>query len=57
MHKSPKEEEKKDEHLLITTSVSSVIEQFSFAFILRRFDGDALSIVIETELVRLAANC
>jgi len=41
---------------VIITSESSIIEQFSFEFILRRFDGDALSIVIDTELVRLAVD-
>jgi len=41
---------------VIITSESSIIEQFSFEFILRRFDGDAPSTVIDTELVRLAVG-
>jgi len=41
---------------VIITSESSIIEQFSFEFILRRFDGDAPSIVIDTELIRLAVG-
>jgi len=45
-----------DFYLLIITSESSIIEQFSFEFILRRFDGDAPSNIIDTELVRLAVG-
>ncbi len=30
--------------------------QFSFEFILRRLEGDALSTIIDTELVRLAVG-
>jgi len=43
-------------YLLIITSESSIIEQFSLKFILRRFDGDAPSTIIDTELIRLAVG-
>jgi hypothetical protein len=43
-------------HLLIITSESSTIEQFSFEFTLRRFDGDAPSTMIDAEPVRLAVG-
>jgi hypothetical protein len=42
--------------LLIGTSESSIIEQFSLEFILRRLEGDALSTRMEAELMRLAVR-
>jgi hypothetical protein len=47
---------KENFYLLIITSESSIIEQFSLEFILRRFDGDAPSTIIDTELARLAVG-
>jgi hypothetical protein len=43
-----------EENLRMIISGSSIIWQFSFEFILRRFDGDAASTIFDTEPVRLA---
>lgn len=45
-----------DFHLLMITSESSMMPQFSLQFIFRRFDGEAASMVIDTELVRFAVG-